>query len=322
MLTTISYKTKQFLVVLLKFILVVAALCFIYIKLFQNSDLHFDEFLHNLMNFSLISTNTVIFLTILSIINWFFEILKWKYLIASVAIISLKAAKEQSLGALTASVLTPNRIGDYGAKAMYYPRHLRKKVMVLNLIGNSIQMGITTLLGTLGLAYFILLFQPEVNYSNISLGFLFIGIIMLLLLWVFNANWINKHKQTLYQRLTFIRTISKTTVFNVILYSLIRYLIFSFQFYCFLILFEVKLDYYEAMAAISSMYLLSSVVPSMVIFDVVIKGGVAVYLFGLMGVSEAIVLSIVTSMWILNFVLPSIIGSYHVFQFKLPKTTI
>ncbi|WP_248912347.1 hypothetical protein [Gelidibacter algens] len=68
------------------------------------------------------------------------------------------------------------------------------------------------------------------------------------------------------------------------------------------------------------MYLLSSIIPSIFIFDVIIKGGVAVYIFGLLGVPEPLILSVVTFMWILNFVLPSVIGSYHVLQFKLPKT--
>lgn len=106
---------------------------------------------------------------------------------------------------------------------------------------------------------------------------------------------------------------------KVILYSLVRYLTFSFQFYYLLFLFGVEISYFEAMIAISSMYLLSSIIPSIFIFDVVIKGGVAVYVFGLMGVSEVIILSVVTMMWILNFVLPSVIGSYHVLRFKLPK---
>ncbi|MBJ7881495.1 lysylphosphatidylglycerol synthase domain-containing protein [Gelidibacter salicanalis] len=318
MLTAISYKSKQFLPTLIKLGLVVAAFYVIHSKLFQNSDLHFNELLKNVMDFSSISANTLLILILLSIFNWVFEILKWKQLVSSVSIISFNAAKEQSLGALTASLLTPNRIGDYGAKALYYHPELRKKIIFLNFIGNSIQMGVTTLVGSIGLTYFTLLYQPKLNGIGILSGIVVIGI--LFLIWTMNANWLQKQKQPLYKHLAFIKCISKQTLSKIILFSLIRYLIFSFQFYYLLIVFGVELNYLEAMAAISSMYLLSSIIPSIFIFDVVIKGGVAVYLFGLMGISEAIVLSIVTLMWILNFVLPSFIGSYHVLQFKLPKT--
>ena len=75
------------------------------------------------------------------------------------------------------------------------------------------------------------------------------------------------------------------------------------------------------MIVITSMYLLASIIPSIFIFDVVIKGSVAVYLFSIVGVNELTVLCIVTLMWLLNFVTPSVFGSYYVLNFNLPKNT-
>jgi hypothetical protein len=87
-------------------------------------------------------------------------------------------------------------------------------------------------------------------------------------------------------------------------------------------IFHIELGYLEAMSIITSMYLLASIVPSVFIFDVVIKGSVAVYLFSLAGINDVIILAIIMLMWLLNFVFPSIIGSYFVLQFKLPKSKI
>ena len=101
--------------------------------------------------------------------------------------------------------------------------------------------------------------------------------------------------------------------------STLRYLVFSYQFFFLMSLFEIELGYLESMSIISSMYILSSVIPSIFIFDVVVKSGVAVYLFSFVGVDEIIVLSITTLMWLFNFVLPSILGSYHVLNFN-PRT--
>ena len=64
------------------------------------------------------------------------------------------------------------------------------------------------------------------------------------------------------------------------------------------------------------MYLLVSVMPSFFVLDVVIRGGVAVWLFSFLGVSEIAVLSTVFFMWILNTVLPALVGSYFVLTFK------
>ncbi|MGC1632230.1 MAG: lysylphosphatidylglycerol synthase domain-containing protein [Gelidibacter sp.] len=306
--------------VLIKIGLVAAAYYFIYGKLFHNSALHIDEFVWNLMNFSLISTNTVFILLVLSAFNWGFEFLKWQTLVYCITKISFNEAAKQTLGALTASLFTPNRIGDYGAKAMYYQRHQRKKIVLLNLIGNTAQMIVTTIFGAIGIIYFTLSYQPDLNYNGLFIGLGVLGFTATFLIWTLKTNGFKKLKKLLYKQLDFLKHISKNSLFKILLFSLVRYLIFSFQFYYLLYLFGIEMNYFEAMAVISSMYLLSSIIPSIFIFDVIIKGGVAIYLFGLIGVPEAIILSIVTLMWILNFVLPSLIGGYHVLKFKLPKT--
>lgn len=316
----ISYKTKQFLLSLIKIGLVVAAFYFIYTKLFKNSDFHFDEFKYNLMEFSSISMISVLYLAFLSFLNWFIEILKWQTLINSISEITLTNAARQTLGALTASLFTPNRIGEYGAKAMYYPPHHRKKIMLLNGISNSVQMLITTVFGVVGFSYFTVRFQPQLNYSTFFIWLLIIGFILFSSVYILKMKWFKKQLKPIYESYTFLKSISTKTLFNTLLLSLIRYLIFSFQFYYLLLLFGIEMDYFEAMAIISTMYLLSSIMPSIFIFDIVIKGGVAIYLFGLIGVSKAIILTIITLMWLSNFVLPSIIGSYFVLSFKLPKT--
>jgi hypothetical protein len=93
-------------------------------------------------------------------------------------------------------------------------------------------------------------------------------------------------------------------------------LIFSHQFYLFLLFFGVDLSYSMAMPIIVSMYLISSVIPGFVLFDWLVKGSVAVTLFRLFGVDDIIVLSITASMWILNFAFPAMIGSFYVLTFK------
>ena len=92
-----------------------------------------------------------------------------------------------------------------------------------------------------------------------------------------------------------------------------------FQFYYLLTVFGVTISYVDAMIIITSMYVLASIVPTISIFDVVVKGSIAMFLFSYLNVNEFIVLSTTTLMWLLNFVIPSIFGSYFVLNFKLPK---
>jgi len=70
------------------------------------------------------------------------------------------------------------------------------------------------------------------------------------------------------------------------------------------------------MATITSVYLLASSLPTFQFLDFAVKGSVAVYFFGLLGVNEWIVVFISTLMWFLNVVFPVFIGSYFVLNYK------
>lgn len=315
----VPYKTKQFFFVLIKLSIVVGAFYFIYSKLAENENLQFNQFIAFLKENDTFSPKNIMFLLFLSLFNWFFEILKWQYLVKTIKQISFRAALEQSMGGLTASLITPNRIGDYGAKAVYYAKQHRTKIVLLNLLGNIAQMTITTIFGIIGFVIFVNRYQIDVNYYKVArFVFIILTVGLFAVLGVKHRRF--KVKGFSFERIiNFIKRLPSKTHFKTILVSLIRYLIFSFQFYYLLTLFGVDVDYSKAMVVITSMYFLASIVPSISIFDVIVKGSVAVFLFGYVEVNELTILSIITIMWLLNFVIPSVFGSYFVLNFKLPR---
>ncbi|SFN41205.1 Lysylphosphatidylglycerol synthase TM region [Bizionia echini] len=316
----IPHKTKQFFFVLIKLSIVVGAFYFIYNKLTSNPDLNFQDFVNYLAEANQFSLKTISFLIILSFLNWFFEILKWQALASSLKKISFYKAMEQSLSSLTASLLTPNRIGEYGVKAMYYSPPERKRMVALNLLGNGLQMLVTVLLGSVGLYLFLNEYETDINYHKIAR----FGVIILFIA-VVGYIAISK-SQVLFkgfsiQKITnYFRQLPFKIYSIVFIFAVIRYAIFSFQFYYILTLFGVSASYYNALIIITSMYFLASVIPSLFIFDVIIKGSVAVYLFAIVGVNAFTVLSTVTIMWLLNVVIPSVFGSIFVLKFKLHKS--
>jgi hypothetical protein len=319
MASRFSYKSKQFFFVLIKISLVVVAIYFIYQKLTKNSTLEFSYFIQILSKNGVFSLHTVVFLLFLSSFNWFFEILKWQQLVSSIQKISFTKSIEQCLGSLTVSLLTPNRIGEYGAKALYYTSRLRKRVLFINLISNLLQMLVTVVFGIIGI---LLLSQSQNLHIN---GLKFINILLIgiasciFIILIIRKTNIKIRGFSLQKIKLFIIEFSKKSLALGAVFSFFRYLIFSFQFYYLLLLFGVEISYLEAMQLITSMYFLASIIPSIFLFDVVIKGSVALYVFSLIGINDLIILSIVTCMWILNFVLPSIIGGFYVLNFKFPE---
>ncbi|MFD2916609.1 lysylphosphatidylglycerol synthase domain-containing protein [Psychroserpens luteus] len=316
----LPYKTKQFFFVLIKLSIVVGAFYFIYNKLANNQDLDFHDFFQHLNKNGVFSLKNISILLLLTIFNWFFEILKWKTLVSYITTISFKNALEQSLGALTASLFTPNRIGEYGAKAIYFKSTMRKKVMLLNLISNMMQMTITVILGSIGLYLMHSTYDLNVDYFRVSRFLLIIVVIIGFALFGLQQKRFKIKGFSLDKLKSFFKDLPFGIQLSAFGISALRYFIFSFQFYFLLHIFGVELTYLNAMIVITSMYLLASIIPSIFIFDVVIKGSIAVYLFYIVGVDEFTILSIIMIMWLLNFVLPSIFGSYYVLNFNLPKT--
>ncbi|WP_240507509.1 lysylphosphatidylglycerol synthase domain-containing protein [Winogradskyella aurantia] len=313
------YKTKQFFVVLIKLSIVFGAFYFIFARLSENKGLTLAEFLDALKANQTFSVKHFSILIGLSFTNWTLEILKWKTLVKPITSISFKNALEQSLGGLTASLVTPNRIGDYGAKAMYFEKPYRKKIVLVNLLGHMAQMTVTTLCGVVGLFIFVKRYPVELNYHNINRFFLFLFVLGVFFVFGVRQKRFSIKGFSIGRIINFIKELTLSTHLWNLGLSFLRYLVFSFQFYYLLTLFGTDISYLDAMVVITSMYFLASVVPSITIFDVVIKGSVAIFLFDYIEVNDLSILCITTLMWLLNFALPSFFGSYYVLNFKLPE---
>ncbi len=222
---------------------------------------------------------------------------------------------KQSLASLTVSLATPNRIGEYGAKALFFAASKRKKILLLNFLSGGAQMGVTSFFGIIGLLFFLLDFNVAISVT--TLCYFGIGVILL-----FAIGYYFKEKELLTKgfsiskTLQFFKQIPFRIKLKVMLFSLFRYVIFSAMFYGMLLFFGAELPFLNAIPIIFTMYFLVSVIPTFFIFDVVIRGGVAVWLFSFLGVPELPILSTVLAMWLLNFVLPALFGSFFVLTYQ------
>lgn len=303
----LSDKSKQFLISAVKILIVGLAFYFIDQRLAGNNWDFFSEKLD--ANFTWISAGLLL---VMAFYNRYFEILKWQNLVSSFMPISLGESTKQVLGAFTASIFTPNGIGEYGAKAMFFESRYSRKVVFLNLLCNGIQMIITVVFGTIGLWYF------NRQHNIVSTKIIFIVLIALGI--ILTAAYMMrsfKVKGYSFQRvMEKIGDIPSRIHRKNMLLALGRYLIFSHQYYFILVIFNVELTYWMAMATITSVYFLSSSLPTFQFLDFAVKGSVAVYFFGLLGVNEWIPVFAATMIWLLNVVLPVAIGSYYVITFK------
>ena len=314
----ISHKTKQLFVFAIKLTIVIAAAYFIYQKLAYNSALNFDDFTSQVSQTKLFTPFIITALLFASFLNWLLEVLKWRTLVSHLKKITIWESTAHTLGSLTASLFTPNRVGEYGAKALFFGKTEQKRIVGLNFLGNLAQLAATVVFGIAGLIGFVLVFSVAIPWnlllriSVVCILFLGIGI------WLIRKKPFQKLLFSWKRLRAFFASVSGEIHLKNLCYALLRYLIFAHQFYILLYLFDPSISYGITMCMITSLYLITSLIPMLFIFDVVVKGSVAVWLFSYLSIPELTILSVVALMWILNFVLPSIMGSYFVMTFSVP----
>lgn len=308
----LSSKIKQFLLLLLK--LIVVGLAFYFIK----SQLAEKTLDWNIISRALQKPQAVfyvIILLILTFLNRFVEILKWKNLAQTIVPISIWESTKQVLIGITFGIVTPNGIGEYAGKAWFYPKKEAGKIVLLNAVCNGIQVVYALTFGLIGTLYVNTLhpFIPK-TYIYFFFGGLIAAVVLLFL--IKNIRIKGYSLQTL---LHYLREIKSSVHKKNILLAFLRYTVLVHQYYLLYRFFDVEIAYGTLLAVVASVYLLASSLPNFQAVDFALKGSVAIYLFGFFGVDSWIVTLVAALIWLLNLVIPITIGSVFLLIFNPKK---
>ncbi|MBW3518975.1 hypothetical protein [Flavobacterium sp. NKUCC04_CG] len=309
----LSDKTKQFLVLLIKILVVAFALYFIYHQLSNDKAVDFKVLLPLIGDPK--NTGLIVLVLLLTFTNRFVEILKWQNLAAVVQKISLGESTKQVLSALTLGLFTPNGIGEYAAKVLYFDRKDAGQILFLNVICNGTQVIYGISFGALGALSLHFIYQIT---SDQIIG-LIIGVLSLAILLIYLLRNVEIKGYSIRWLITEIRKIPYSIHRKNLFLSFLRYVALMHQYIFLYRLFGVELPYYELLCSISFIYLLASSLPSFQFLEFAIKGSIALYIFNLLGVNSWIVALVAALIWLLNIVIPVLIGSYFVLSFKLKK---
>lgn len=312
-------KLKEFFILLFKLIIVAGAFYYIYNKIVDNGKISFEELAVQFNKAFSQHVFALFFLISLTLINWIFEIKKWQTLVSTIKKITYYDAAEQCLASLTAANITPNKVGDYLAKAAYFEKSEYEKIVLLNGVNHMLQLATTILFGMFGVVYMARHFDieaPEIPEVPVLETALIVVFIIIALIVIKNFKW-KKARRKLQEYKIILLRIPKQIWSKTSSYAILRYLSFSHQFYFLIYMFGIDIDYLTAMNLIFASYLISSFIPSISLFDWAVKGSVAVWAFSFVDVNELSILAITTIMWMFNYALPSLIGSVFVLRFKI-----
>ena len=99
-------------------------------------------------------------------------------------------------------------------------------------------------------------------------------------------------------------------------YSIARYIVFTTQFFILLQVFEIDISYIDAIILTSIMLFVISIIPTIAITEIGVRGSVALFLFGLVSSNTEGILSATFVMWVINLLLPALFGTVSIFSLK------
>ncbi|MBA5792891.1 flippase-like domain-containing protein [Flavobacterium sp. xlx-214] len=308
----LSPKIKQFLSLLLKFIVVGLAFYFI------QSQLSEKEWNWNIIQQQWEKPKAffyIIGLVVLTFLNRFIEILKWKNLAQILEPISVWESTKQVLIGITFGIVTPNGIGEYAGKAWFYPRKDAGKAIFLNAVCNGIQVIYSVGFGLIGTLYINHLH----HFIPTTYIYLFFGVLLAVVLLIFSIKNISIKGFSLQAIFKYLGEIKKEIHIKNIVLAFLRYVVLIHQYYLLYRFFDVDIAYLTLLAVVASIYLLASSLPNFQAVDFALKGSVAIFLFGFFGVNEWVIALVATSIWLLNLVIPITIGSIFLLLFNPKK---
>ena len=313
---------KKILSYLLKATILVLAFWFIYHKFLTKND--------SLKQFELlteaISRNQVIFtlsaVVLLMVVNWFLESLKWQFLSRKLVFISVWEAVEAVFCGLTWAVFTPNRIGEYGGRVMFLPNRKRIHGVFAMAVGAFAQNVITNVVGVLASLWFIYYFLNINIWLYLGLVFLSLVFLGLFLIFYFNIKWL----VSLLDRIRFLKKYhrffdimgryEKRELGIVIGYSLARFFVFSFQYYLVIHLLLPAIPFFQMIMTVFVFIFIQSALPSLDLLDIGVRSFTAAHLFLYITNQQIAIIAAVSSIWLINLIIPALIGTIFVFKLK------
>ena len=320
----LSRKTIGF---LLKIGIVAFALFFLYQQLTYKSSIEqfdLDQILVKLQENYIVVTVVILMM----LLNWFLESLKWRFLISKIEKVSIKRSIRAIFSGITISAFTPNRVGEYGGRVFCLEKADRIKGVLITVIGSMAQLVTTIVFGSIGI---LLLPNLMPEFDSLLSNIVFAYPIMLFLLILLNVLLVTLFLNAsvfsvVLSKIKFLRKFKKynevfsfynsSELLEILLYSVGRYIVFTTQFFILLQVFDVQIGYIDAMILITTMLLVISIIPTIAITEIGIRGSIALFLFGLVSVNAIGILSATFVMWVINLLLPALIGTIFIFSLK------
>jgi hypothetical protein len=260
----------------------------------------------------------LLFALFLMPLNWLLETAKWRQLLLTDWHPDWKTSIKAVLAGISVSIATPNRIGEYGGRALLAPASQTANVVFSSLLGSLCQWivflgcGWPALWLILGTHYF----WPTWLLWLISWS---IPFLLILSIGLANRPWFidwwkprrenNKWWRWLMRKIVAHEPLRYRQLIKALLFALLRFWIYSFQYLLLLWFFDLPLGFGQGMQGIFSIYLIQAGIPLPPGFSVITRSELALMVWGNANLAPLSIVSATFSLYIINLVIPALIGA-------------
>ncbi len=259
-----------------------------------------------------------VFAVLLMPLNWYFEAVKWQKLVKNFTKIDFIHSFKAVLAGISTGIFTPNRIGEFAGRPYFTDKKKITSGVFASFAGSLSQSLITVLMGVWALNLYLLSSQnhffTDTKYLLIVLSFALLLLSLFAYLFfhleVFTGlirylSFLKKYEA----ELLFLSNYSKKELFQILLFSFFRYLIFFGQFYILLRVFGVDIRLFEAFIAIPLVYLFLFSIPTVAFSELGIRGSLSLFFIGFYSLNYPGIIMASIVLWILNLAVPAVTGT-------------
>lgn len=283
----------------------------------------------NNLNEALLSANIycITLAALLLIPNLYIQFFKWRYLVRLVKPdVSNQEIGNSLLAGFTFGFITPGRLGEFG-RAFFIKDCPWVKIFGMTFMDKFFSLAVVIFWGAIGVMFFIGgELGPELYIYTLAPMIIFCLITLIVIYYIvlrpeiirgflYSMNVILPFRDKIKLLMSSLDNFHRRQALNLLLLSVCFYFIFFLQFYILVCAFE-QAPIVAAFLAIASVMLVKSMLPISV-GDLGIRESAAIFFLGKIGLLEATAFNASILLFVINLLVPSIIGLFLVLKYRL-----
>ncbi len=258
---------------------------------------------------------------ILLCINLFIESKKWQLLVNCITKTNFSQTLKMVLAGFSSGIITPAKLGEPLGRALFLKKEFWAQTTLLTYLGGMIS---NLVVFIVGLPCVLIVYPvPWLKLSFLSPLYLLslLGVLATFIVLWYKKQWLKKNinrfktLQTLKELFYQLALTPQHVIIQVFAYSLLRFTVYSFQLAIMLWLMGAHITTHTLML-IPIYFMLVSMAPTFFLAELGIRGSVALFIFTGLNLSATAIVLAVTALWILNQMLPALLGIVVIWQNK------